>query len=80
MNQLQELVTELFMLCVYVLQVIGGAPGEYGFGYYLANVIIFVIVQPALIILFFVLWRLERKKNAIAASHVGMIKSNHCDG
>jgi hypothetical protein len=59
----QEFITNLFMFCVYILQVIGGAPGEYGFGYYLANIMIFVIIQPGLIILFFILWRRERRKN-----------------
>ena len=47
----------------YVLQVIGGAPGEFGFGYYLTNLLIFVVLQPALILLFFCLWRQERVKN-----------------
>ena len=59
----EKLITDLFMFCVYILQVIGGAPGEYGFGYYLANIIIFVILQPALILLFFILWRKEKRKN-----------------
>ena len=49
----EKLITDFFMLCVYILQVIGGTPGQYGFGYYLANIIIFVILQPALILLFF---------------------------
>jgi hypothetical protein len=60
----EKIITDLFMLCVYILQVIGGTPGEYGFGYYLANIIIFVILQPALILLFFILWRKEKKKNS----------------
>jgi len=34
-----------------------------GMGYELANIVIFVIIQPALILLFFVLWRIEKKKN-----------------
>ena len=59
----EKIITDFFMLCVYILQVIGGVPGEYGFGYYLANIIIFVILQPALILLFFILWRKEKKKN-----------------
>ena len=59
----EKITTDLFMLCVYILQVIGGTPGEYGFGYYLANIIIFVILQPVLILLFFILWRKEKKKN-----------------
>ena len=56
-------ITDLFMFCVFVLQVIGGSPGEFGYGYYLANIMIFVILQPGLIMLFFILWRLEKKKN-----------------
>ena len=59
----EKIITDFFMLCVYILQVIGGAPGEYGFGYYLANIIIFMILQPALILLFFILWRIEKRKN-----------------
>ena len=59
----EQIISDLFMLCVYILQVIGGAPGEYGFGYYLANLLIFVILQPGLILLFFVLWRREKRKN-----------------
>ena len=59
----EKLITDFFMLCVYILQVIGGVPGEYGFGYYLANIIIFVIIQPSLILLFFILWRKEKRKN-----------------
>ncbi|MDA9662315.1 hypothetical protein OAN08_03520 [Candidatus Pelagibacter sp.] len=60
----EKIITDLFMLCVYILQVIGGTPGEYGFGYYLANIIIFVVLQPALILLFFILWRKEKRKNS----------------
>ena len=60
----EKIITDLFMLCVYILQVIGGTPGEYGFGYYLANIIIFVVIQPALILLFFILWRKEKRKNS----------------
>jgi len=56
----EEIIKEVFMVCVYILQVIGGKPGEFGHGYYLANLIIFVFLQPALIILFFVLWRKEK--------------------
>jgi uncharacterized membrane protein len=59
----EELITKFFMLCVYALQLIGGSPGEYGFGYYLANILIFVVLQPSLILIFFILWRLEKRKN-----------------
>ena len=61
----EKLITDFFMLCVDILQVIGGTPGEYGFGYYLVNILIFVILQPALILLFFILWRKEKRKNKI---------------
>ena len=54
------MVNEFFNWCVYVLEVIGSFTGM---GYELANIVIFVILQPALILLFFVLWILEKKKN-----------------
>ena len=60
----EKFITDFFMWCVYILQVIGGTPGEIGFGYYLANIVIFVFLQPALIILFFILWRKEKRKNS----------------
>ena len=59
----ETIITDFLMWCVYILHVVGGSPGEYGFGYYLANIFIFVILQPALIILFFILWRIEKRKN-----------------
>jgi hypothetical protein len=49
-----------FQVCVRILQVIGDVTGM---GYELANIVIFVIIQPALILLFFILWRNEKKKN-----------------
>jgi hypothetical protein len=61
----EQFITNFFRVCVYVLQVIGGSPGEFGYGYYLANILIFVILQPALIVLFFVLWRLEKRKTKL---------------
>jgi hypothetical protein len=60
---MEEFITDVFMWCVYILQVIGGAPGEYGYGYYLANVVIFVLLEPALITLFLTLWLREKRKN-----------------
>jgi len=55
---------QIFLWCVYILQVIGGAPGEFGFSYYLANIFIFVFLQPTLIILSFILSRKEKRKNS----------------
>jgi len=58
---MEDFITDLFMRCVYILQVIGGSPGEFGYGYYVANVLVFVVLQPSLILLFFILWRRERR-------------------
>ena len=54
------MINDFFNWCVYVLEVIGNITGM---GYELANIVIFVILQPALILLFFILWRVEKKKN-----------------
>jgi hypothetical protein len=63
---LEEFITDLFMQCVYILQVIGGSPNEFGFGYYLANILIFVVLQPSLIVLFLGLWLREKRSNSVA--------------
>ena len=54
------MINNFFQWCVGVLEVIGDVTGM---GYELANIVIFVILQPALILLFFILWRREKKKN-----------------
>ena len=54
------LINDFFNWCVWVLEVIGDVTGM---GYELANIVIFVILQPALILLFYILWRREKKKN-----------------
>ena len=51
------MVEALFFYCVKVLEVIGDATGM---GYFLANIVIFVILHPALSLIFFLLWRRER--------------------
>ena len=45
---------KLLLICsfVFMSQVIGGSPGEFSYGYYLANILIFVVIQPALTIFF----------------------------
>ena len=53
-------IDSIFWYCVWILQVIGDVTGM---GYNLANLVIFVILQPGLILLFFILWRLEKRKN-----------------
>jgi hypothetical protein len=54
------MINDFFNWCVYVLEVIGNVTGM---GYELANIVIFVFVQPLLILIFFVLWRREVKKS-----------------
>jgi hypothetical protein len=54
------MIHDFFNWCVYVLEVIGNVTGM---GYELANIVIFVILQPGLILLFFILWRVEKSKN-----------------
>ena len=54
------MVNDFFNWCVWVLEIIGNVTGM---GYELANIVIFVVLQPALILLFFILWRREKKKN-----------------
>jgi hypothetical protein len=54
------MVNDFFNWCVWVLEVIGNVTGM---GYELTNIVIFVVLQPALILLFIILWRREKKKN-----------------
>ena len=54
------MINDFFNWCVYVLEVIGNVTGM---GYELANIVIFVFVQPLLILIFFYLWKKEKKKN-----------------
>ena len=52
-------VDALFWWCVEVLKVGGDLTG---LGYNLVNILVFIILQPTLIIIFFILWRVERKR------------------
>ena len=54
------MIHDFFNWCVRALEVIGEFTGM---GYELVNIVIFVIVQPALILLFYALWRIEKSKN-----------------
>ena len=55
-----KMIDQFFNWCVWALVAIGNITGM---GYELANIVIFVIIQAALILLFFVLWRREKRKN-----------------
>jgi hypothetical protein len=56
---MNESVNALFAACVLILQVIGEWTGM---GYQLANIVIFIALQPALILIFFFLWLRERRR------------------
>ena len=58
-----ELIDFVFKVCVIVLVDLANL---IGISYEAINIIIFVFLQPALILLFFVLWKKERKKNIIS--------------
>ena len=53
------MIDQFFLWCVGVLEVIGEVTGM---GYELANIVIFVFLQPGLILLFFILWRNQKNK------------------
>jgi len=57
-----ELIDFVFKVCVIVLVDLANL---IRISYEAINIIIFVFLQPALILLFFILWRKERKKNNI---------------
>jgi hypothetical protein len=52
------MISSFFDFCVLVLEIIGKYTG---LGYEAANILIFVIIQPGLILLFYFLWRYEKK-------------------
>ncbi len=54
------MIDRIFNWCVFILEFIGNFTGM---GYELANIIIFVIIQPSLILLFYLLWQKEKRKN-----------------
>ena len=57
-----ELIDFVFKVCVIVLVDLANL---IGISYEAINIIIFVFLQPALIVLFFILWRKERRKNKL---------------
>ena len=57
-----ELIDFVFKVCVILLVDLANLVG---ISYEAINIIIFVLLQPALILLFFILWRKERRKNKV---------------
>ncbi|MDA7755729.1 hypothetical protein N8894_00560 [Candidatus Pelagibacter sp.] len=64
------MIDQFFLWCIWVLEVIGEVTGM---GYELANIIIFVILQPGLILLFFILWRFEKKRKVKISNNIKLI-------
>ena len=64
------MVDQFFFWCVSILEVIGEI---IGMGYELANIVIFVILQPGLILLFFILWRFEKKRKVKISNNIKLI-------
>ena len=54
------MINDFFNWCVLILEIIGDITGM---GYELANIVIFIIIQPSLILLFYILWKKEKRKN-----------------
>ena len=50
----------VFRVCVYALVDLSELVG---ISYEAINIWIFIIIQPTLILLFFILWRIEKRKN-----------------
>ena len=57
-----EFIDFIFKICVVVLVDLAEL---LGLSYEALNIIIFIILQPALIVLFFILWRIEKRKNKL---------------
>ena len=53
------MINDFFNWCVLVLEIMADLMGM---SYELINILIFVILQPLLILIFFYLWRRERRK------------------
>jgi hypothetical protein len=64
------MIDQFFLWCVWVLEVIGEVTGM---GYELANIVIFVFLQPGLILLFFILWRFEKKRKVKISNNIRLI-------
>ena len=54
------MVSFFFDWCVLILEVIGDFTG---LGYETANILIFLIIQASLTIIFYLLWRSEKKRD-----------------
>ena len=67
-SDFQQYVDWLFWACVDILKVWGDWTG---FGYNLLNILIFILLQPLLILIFFVLWRIEKFRRKKLQKQIG---------
>tara|TARA_B110000305_G_C19325104_1_gene580946 strand:- start:87 stop:278 length:192 start_codon:yes stop_codon:yes gene_type:complete len=56
---MSEMTKWFFLQCVDLMRLLASYTNT---TYQEINVIIFIILQPALVLLFFILWRIEKKK------------------
>ena len=61
-----NLIDPIFWRCVDAIEYLGNLSG---LGYELTNIVLFVIIQPLLILVFLFLWLKERRKNKNLVSH-----------
>ena len=59
---MQEIVYKIFNIAEAALIFLGNITG---LGYEMVNYLLFIYIQPGLIILFFILWRREKKKKRL---------------
>ena len=69
-----ELIDRIFWECVQFIEYIGNFTG---LGYEFTNILLFVIIQPLLIIVFLFLWLKEKRKNSsLLNTNKNLPKSN----
>ncbi|MDC0585716.1 hypothetical protein OAO28_01810 [Candidatus Pelagibacter sp.] len=59
---MQEIIYKIFNIAEAALIFLGNITG---LGYEMVNYLLFIYIQPSLIILFFILWRREKKKKRL---------------
>ena len=59
---LSEIITIIFQVCCGIIYLIGEVTGM---GYELANLVIFVILQPLITLIFFILWRSAKSRGEV---------------
>ena len=76
---MSEFLVILYDLALVALQWIGGEVGVMGLGYYIANIALFVYVQPSLILILMGLWLRQIRKNRQLVRKRNSISGNRDD-